>query len=142
MIEILQDREKKLNLRAALILAIARDLQECIDEEDIFSMDDVFDYELIYVDDGSTDETFNILKNIREEGFNRLKVIRHQQSVGQSFSVLNGARNGKGEWLVVLDAAAYAPTHGLDLSRVKPDFVPLSFYKLFGFPTGELRCYV
>ena len=44
MIEILQDREKKLNLRAALILAIARDLQECIDEEDIFSMDDVFDY--------------------------------------------------------------------------------------------------
>lgn len=68
------------------------------------AMDDVFDYELIYVDDGSTDETFNILKNIREEGFNRLKVIRHQQSVGQSFSVLNGARNGKGEWLVVLDA--------------------------------------
>ena len=44
MIEILQDREKKLNLRAALILVIARDLQECIDEEDIFSMDDVFDY--------------------------------------------------------------------------------------------------
>ena len=44
MIEILQDREKKLNLRAALILAIACDLQECIDEEDIFSMDDVFDY--------------------------------------------------------------------------------------------------
>ena len=44
MIEILQDREEKLNLRAALILAIARDLQECIDEEDIFSMDDVFDY--------------------------------------------------------------------------------------------------
>ena len=44
MIDILQDREKKLNLRAALILAIARDLQECIDEEDIFSMDDVFDY--------------------------------------------------------------------------------------------------
>ena len=38
------DREKKLNLRAALILALARDLQECIDEEDIFSMDDVFDY--------------------------------------------------------------------------------------------------
>lgn len=47
-------------------------------------MDDVFDYELIYVDDGSTDETFNILKAIREEGFNRLKVIRHQQSVGQA----------------------------------------------------------
>ena len=50
MIEILQDREKKLNLRAALILAIARDLQECIDEEDIFSMDDVFENALAEVD--------------------------------------------------------------------------------------------
>ena len=32
LIDILQDREKKLNLRAALILEIARDVQECIDE--------------------------------------------------------------------------------------------------------------
>ncbi|KIY91766.1 Molybdenum cofactor sulfurase [Monoraphidium neglectum] len=40
------------------------------------------------------------------------------------------------KWLVVLDAAAHAPTHSLDLSKQKPDFVPLSFYKLFGLPTG------
>lgn len=37
---------------------------------------------------------------------------------------------------VLLDAAAFAPTNRLDFGRVKPDFVPLSFYKLFGFPTG------
>ena len=35
-----------------------------------------------------------------------------------------------------LDAAAFAPTNYLDLSKVKPDFVPLSFYKMFGYPTG------
>ena len=39
-------------------------------------------------------------------------------------------------WDVLLDAAAFAPTNRLDLSQVKPDFVPLSFYKLFGYPTG------
>jgi molybdenum cofactor sulfurtransferase len=39
-------------------------------------------------------------------------------------------------WDVVLDAAAFAPTNRLDLSRVKPDYVPLSFYKMFGYPTG------
>ena len=39
-------------------------------------------------------------------------------------------------WDVVLDAAAFAPSNRLDLSRVKPDFVPLSFYKMFGYPTG------
>jgi selenocysteine lyase/cysteine desulfurase len=37
---------------------------------------------------------------------------------------------------VLLDAAAYAPTRRLDLSAVRPEFVTLSFYKMFGFPTG------
>lgn len=39
-------------------------------------------------------------------------------------------------WDVLLDAAAFVPTSPLDLSRVKPDFVPISFYKMFGYPTG------
>lgn len=39
-------------------------------------------------------------------------------------------------WDVLLDAAAYVPTNQLDLSKVNPDFVPVSFYKMFGYPTG------
>ena len=39
-------------------------------------------------------------------------------------------------WDVLLDAAAFAPTSRLDLSKYKADFVPLSFYKIFGYPTG------
>jgi selenocysteine lyase/cysteine desulfurase len=39
-------------------------------------------------------------------------------------------------WDVLLDAAAFVPTNQLDLSSVKPDFVPVSFYKMFGYPTG------
>ncbi len=39
-------------------------------------------------------------------------------------------------WDVLLDAAAFVPTNRLDLSRWKPDFVVLSFYKMFGYPTG------
>ena len=39
-------------------------------------------------------------------------------------------------WDVLLDAAAFVPTSPLDLSAVKPDFVPVSFYKMFGYPTG------
>lgn len=37
---------------------------------------------------------------------------------------------------MLLDAAAFAPTNPLDLSRITPDFVTLSFYKMFGYPTG------
>lgn len=39
-------------------------------------------------------------------------------------------------WDVILDAAAFVPTSSLDLSRVHPDFVTISFYKMFGYPTG------
>ncbi|MGZ9166172.1 MAG: aminotransferase class V-fold PLP-dependent enzyme [Anaerolineales bacterium] len=42
----------------------------------------------------------------------------------------------KNGWDVLLDAAAFVPTNKLDLSVVKPDFVPVSFYKMFGYPTG------
>lgn len=37
---------------------------------------------------------------------------------------------------VLLDAAAYLPTAKLDLSAIRPEFVIVSWYKLFGFPTG------
>ncbi|MCO5207162.1 MAG: aminotransferase class V-fold PLP-dependent enzyme, partial [Anaerolineae bacterium] len=39
-------------------------------------------------------------------------------------------------WDVCLDSAAFAPTSRLDIGRWQPDFVTLSFYKMFGYPTG------
>jgi molybdenum cofactor sulfurtransferase len=40
--------------------------------------------------------------------------------------------NGK-QWKVLIDASAYG---FIDLSQYKPDFVVISFYKMFGFPSG------
>lgn len=37
---------------------------------------------------------------------------------------------------VLLDAAAFVPNNRLDLSALSPDFVSVSFYKMFGYPTG------
>jgi len=37
---------------------------------------------------------------------------------------------------VVLDTAAYVPTNPFDLGAIAPDFACVSFYKMFGFPTG------
>lgn len=39
-------------------------------------------------------------------------------------------------WYVVLDASSYASTDCLDLETHSPDFVAISFYKIFGYPTG------
>ncbi|EPR56969.1 cysteine desulfurase/selenocysteine lyase family PLP dependent transferase superfamily protein [Toxoplasma gondii RUB] len=47
-----------------------------------------------------------------------------------------GLSNDNCRWFVLLDAAAYAPTSPLSLSRHPADFVAFSFYKIFGYPTG------
>ena len=39
-------------------------------------------------------------------------------------------------WAVALDAAAFVPTSRLDLADVPADFVTISFYKMFGYPTA------
>ena len=39
-------------------------------------------------------------------------------------------------WDVLLDAAAFVPTDRLDLTVTRPDFVTVSFYKMFGYTTG------
>ncbi|MCC6803484.1 MAG: aminotransferase class V-fold PLP-dependent enzyme [Anaerolineae bacterium] len=39
-------------------------------------------------------------------------------------------------WDVLLDAASFVPANRLDLSQWHPDFVDISLYKIFGYPTG------
>jgi len=39
-------------------------------------------------------------------------------------------------WHVLLDAAAFVPAHALSLRACPADFVAVSFYKMFGYPTG------
>lgn len=62
----------------------------------------------------------------------------HPLSLGEK--IRNGAMENETtkstRWFVLLDAAKYVGTHQLDLSVVQPDFVVMSFYKMFGYPTG------
>lgn len=39
-------------------------------------------------------------------------------------------------WDVLLDAAAFVPSNKLDLKQLQPEYVSISFYKIFGYPTG------
>lgn len=49
----------------------------------------------------------------------------------------NGIENTiPSNWYVCVDAASFVSTNFFDLKRYNPDFVCLSFYKLFGYPTG------
>ncbi|XP_051935896.1 molybdenum cofactor sulfurase isoform X1 [Hippocampus zosterae] len=42
----------------------------------------------------------------------------------------------QGHWFVLLDAASLVSCSPLNLQDCPADFIPISFYKIFGFPTG------
>lgn len=60
------------------------------------------DYEIIYVDDGSSDATWPQLCALRGS-VPRLRLLRHQRSCGQSAALLTGVRAARAEWIVTLD---------------------------------------
>ncbi|KAL8205664.1 hypothetical protein R6Q57_009215 [Mikania cordata] len=53
-----------------------------------------------------------------------------------SEKLLEGTQYCRGNWMVLLDAAKGCSTNPPNLSKYKADFVVMSFYKLFGYPTG------
>jgi len=66
------------------------------------AMENVAAYEVIYVDDGSSDGTFTELRRMLPD-FPRLRVLRHAQRSGQSSALLTGVRAACAPWIVTLD---------------------------------------
>lgn len=58
--------------------------------------------EIIYVDDGSTDNTYGVLKQLASE-FPMLRVFQHDRRSGQSTALLTGIRAAKNDIIVTLD---------------------------------------
>lgn len=57
-------------------------------------------YEVVFVDDGSTDDTAAVLRNTARHG---LVVLRHRANCGQSAALLSGVRMARGAWISTLD---------------------------------------
>ena len=65
-------------------------------------------YEIILVDDGSTDNSFQILKGLHQKD-NKVKVIRFTRNFGQHPAVLAGFDFAQGEVIITLDADLQNP---------------------------------
>jgi len=59
-------------------------------------------YEMIFVDDGSTDETAAILKKLKSS-LPALRVLSHSFRSGQSAAVASGVRAARAPWVATLD---------------------------------------
>jgi glycosyltransferase involved in cell wall biosynthesis len=62
-----------------------------------------YDYEVIFVDDGSSDDSFEILRII-QRGDDRVSVIKFRKNFGQTAALSAGFERASGEVIVPLDA--------------------------------------
>ena len=60
------------------------------------------DFEIVYVDDHSTDATFDTLRRLKAE-VPELRVLRHVTNSGQSTAIRTGVKAARGAWIATLD---------------------------------------
>jgi dolichol-phosphate mannosyltransferase len=75
---------------------------ETLAEEIRTALDGKYQYEVVYVDDGSSDETPQVLERLRR-AYPQFRSVRHLRNSGQSTAVRNGVKAARGEWIVTLD---------------------------------------
>ena len=61
---------------------------------------DSYNYEIVYVDDGSTDDTLQILYSLEHD---RLKVVEFRKNYGQSLALMAGIDHAAGDYIVTMD---------------------------------------
>ncbi|MHC4949953.1 MAG: glycosyltransferase family 2 protein [Planctomycetota bacterium] len=62
-----------------------------------------FDYEVLYVDDGSTDNSFSVLADIQKKTEN-MRVIRFRRNFGQTAAMSAGFKYARGKIIIPMDA--------------------------------------
>ena len=99
----LENMPKKANPRFSVIMC-AYNLEKIVNIAIESVLNQKFDnYELIIVNDGSLDNTLEVLKKYEEKANGKIRVINNKKNIGLSASRNKAIRQAKGEYIVHLD---------------------------------------
>jgi len=65
-------------------------------------LNEKLNYEIVVIDDGSSDSTLQVLTELKTE-IDSLRIIRHLQNSGQSTAVRTGVKAAQANWIATLD---------------------------------------
>jgi len=90
------------------------------------------DYEVIVVDDGSTDMSRDILRQLKEEFPQHVKLVFHERNRGYGGALRSGFATASKEWVFYTDGdAQYDPRElSLLVEKVRPDVDVVQGYKI------------
>lgn len=82
-------------------------------------------FEIVAVDDCSTDNSTEILRQLAATSMPELRPVRHRRNAGQSMAVLSGVRAARAPWIATLDGDGQNDPADLpalwDMLRAEPD---------------------
>lgn len=92
-----------------------------------------FSYECVFVDDGSKDGTFSVLKELVEERTGNIQVVSLSRNFGKEAAVYAGLRRAKGARVCIIDADLQQPPEVvlqmMDLLDTKPEIHCVAAYQ-------------
>ena len=62
------------------------------------------EYEIVFIDDGSQDDSFSVLKSLHEEDPQHIRVIQFRRNFGKTAALTAGFKQARGEVIVTMDA--------------------------------------
>ena len=104
-------------------------------------------YEIIFIDDHSTDQTQNEIENVIQffsqnyasYGKDRIKLIRKKGRIGKAFSIIEGSYIAKSDYIAMIDADLQYPPEGLPELFAKAKRSGISVGERTNFKVGISR---
>jgi glycosyltransferase involved in cell wall biosynthesis len=77
-----------------------------------------FDYELVFVDDGSVDDTYLRLKALHETSAQNIRVVSFSRNFGKESAIYAGLQHAAGDYVTIIDAdLQQPPALALEMAR-------------------------